>query len=158
MSREYSRRHTKHFVLLDTRTSYSWWVLRSREVPPAGKVRCLSQSRTIPSRRSLGKLGSGRTASGETGSRQLPTEARRRSLQRTHIRQKLAIRFRLAQLVDQQLHRFHRRERVQHLAQDPDPRQIFPRNQQLFLTRPGALNVDGREHALIHQLALQNNF
>src|ERR1022692_1728050 len=38
-------------------------------------------------------------------------------LQRTHVRQELPVRLRFAQLVDQQLHRFHRRQRVQHLAQ-----------------------------------------
>ena len=79
-------------------------------------------------------------------------------LQRTHVRQELAIRLGLAQLVDQQFHRFHGRKRVQHLAQHPDAGQIFLRNQQLFLTRAGALNIDGREGALVDQLAVENDF
>src|SRR5580692_13221810 len=44
------------------------------------------------------------------------------ALQSTHISQKLAIRLSLAKLINQQLHRFHRRQRIQHLAQHPDPR------------------------------------
>ncbi len=36
--------------------------------------------------------------------------------------------------------------------------QVFLRDQQLFLTRAGALNVDGREGALVDQLAVENDF
>ena len=36
--------------------------------------------------------------------------------------------------------------------------QIFLGNEQLFLTGAGALDVDGREHALVDQLAVQDDF
>src|SRR5437868_8725242 len=65
-------------------------------------------------------------------------------LYRTHVRQELAVRRRFAQLVDQQFHGFHRRERVQHFTQHPDTRQVFLGNKQLFLTGSGALNINCR--------------
>src|SRR3984885_11086657 len=72
--------------------------------------------------------------------------------------QKLLIVPGLRQLIRKQFHRLNRRQRIQNLAQNPRPLQVFLRNQQLFLTSSGTLNVDRREHALIHQLAIQNHF
>ena len=82
----------------------------------------------------------------------------RNRLDRAHVVQKLLIVPGLRQLIRQQLHRFNRRQRIQHLAQNPGPLQVFLRNQQLFLTSTGALNIDRREHTLIDQLAIQNHF
>src|SRR4051812_35151469 len=79
-------------------------------------------------------------------------------LQRTHIGQEVAIRLGLAELVDQQLHRFYRREWVQDFPQHPDALQVFPGNEQLFLTGAGALDIDGREDTLVDQFAVENDF
>ena len=49
-------------------------------------------------------------------------------------------------------------QRIQNLAQNPDPLQVFLRNQQLFLTRTRALNIDRREDALVDQLAVEDHF
>ena len=58
----------------------------------------------------------------------------------------------------EQFHGFDGRERVEHLAQDPDALQVFLGDEQLFLTRAGALNVDGREDALVDELAVEDDF
>src|ERR1039458_6048254 len=81
-----------------------------------------------------------------------------RQLQLAHLRQKFAVRPRLSQPLNEQLHSLNRRQRVQHLAQHPDPLQILFRNQQLLLTRAGALDINGRERPLIHQFAIQDDF
>ncbi len=49
-------------------------------------------------------------------------------------------------------------QRIQHLAQYPGALQILFRNEQLFLPRARALNIDGREDTLIDQLAVENDF
>jgi hypothetical protein len=50
-------------------------------------------------------------------------------LQAAHIGQELAVRLGLAELVDQQFHGFDRGQWVQDFAQDPDPGQVFFRDQ-----------------------------
>ena len=79
-------------------------------------------------------------------------------LQRAHIGQEFAVAAGLAELVDQQFHGFHGRKRVQNFPQNPDAREIFLRNQEFFFTRAGALNIDGREDALVDQFALEDDF
>jgi hypothetical protein len=53
----------------------------------------------------------------------------------THAVQKLRVVPGLLQPAREQLHRFDRREGIQHTPQDPDALQVVLRNQQLFLTR-----------------------
>ena len=60
-----------------------------------------------------------------------------------------------AQLGDQQFQGIDRGQRGQDLAQDPDLVQLVLGHQQLFLAGRGAVDVDGREHAAVGQLALQ---
>src|ERR1700674_2080018 len=80
------------------------------------------------------------------------------TLQLAHLRQEFAVRPRLSQALDQQLHGFDRGQRIQHLAQHPDALQILFGNQQLFLTRARALDINCRESPLIHQFAIQDDF
>src|SRR5215471_6843225 len=80
------------------------------------------------------------------------------SLQLAHLGQELRIGLSLGQALDQQFHGFYRRQRVQNLAKNPDAREVVFRDQQLFLSSAGALNVDGREGALVDQLAVENDF
>ena len=47
------------------------------------------------------------------------------------------------------------RQRVEHLAQDPDAAQLVLRHQQLFLARARLVDVDRRENALVDQLAVE---
>ncbi len=82
----------------------------------------------------------------------------RPNLKRVHLQQELSVVPSLPQPVHQQFHGLDRRQRIEHLTQHPNPLQIFLGNQQLFLTRTGPLNVDRREHPLIHQLAIQDDF
>ena len=79
-------------------------------------------------------------------------------LQLAHLGQELAIRGRLGQSLNEQFHSLNWTQRVEYLAQHPDPGQVFFRNQQLLLTCAGALNIDGREGALVDQLAVENDF
>src|SRR5580704_17554526 len=80
------------------------------------------------------------------------------TLQRAHIGEEFAVSAGFAELVDQQFHRFDGRKRVENFPQHPYARQIFLGNQEFFLTRAGALNIDGREYALIDKFALEDDF
>src|SRR5208337_4587206 len=64
----------------------------------------------------------------------------------------------LLEAADQQLHGFNGRKRIEHTAQDKDALQIFLGDEQLFLAGSGALDIDGREHALVDQLAVEDDF
>ncbi len=72
-----------------------------------------------------------------------------------HRGEEFAVGLGLGQPAQQQLHGFDRRERVQHLAQHPDAVQLIGWQQQLFLARAGAIDVDGGEDALVHQPAVE---
>src|SRR5262245_39067172 len=75
-----------------------------------------------------------------------------------HRRQEVRVGLRLAHLVEEQFHRLDRRQRREHLPQHPDAVEIVFRNQQLFLARAGLDDVDRREHALVHELAVKMDF
>src|SRR5579884_1687480 len=49
-------------------------------------------------------------------------------------------------------------DRVEHLAQHPDAVKLISWHQQLLLARSRAIDIDGWEDALIHQLAVQVDF
>ena len=50
------------------------------------------------------------------------------------------------------------RQRVQNFSQHPDSGQIFFRNQQLFFSSAGALNINRRERSLVDELAVEDDF
>src|SRR3989442_13777182 len=66
-------------------------------------------------------------------------------LSRRHRVQELAVGLGLGQPLQHQLHGLDRGERVQDLAQDPDPVQLLLGEQQFLLAGPPALDVDGGE-------------
>src|SRR5579863_2412478 len=74
-----------------------------------------------------------------------------------HILQELGIIADLFEAGNEQFHGFDGRQGVQHAAQHEDALQVFPGNEQFFLSRAGALDVDGREDALIDQLAVEDD-
>src|SRR6185437_13787171 len=63
----------------------------------------------------------------------------------------------LEQAVAEQLHGLGDRERVQHLAQHPDAVEVVLGDEQLFLAGARALDVNGGEDALVHQLAVEDD-
>src|SRR5208337_4683717 len=74
---------------------------------------------------------------------------------RVHRLEEFLVGLGLVHLVDQEFHRFDRVELGQQLAQYPDAIERGARQQQLFLARRGALDVDGRENALFQQTPVQ---
>ena len=64
----------------------------------------------------------------------------------------------LGKLIGEEFHGFDRRKRIKHLTKNPGALEIFLRDQQLFLTRAGTLDVNGREDTFIDKLAVQNDF
>ena len=75
-----------------------------------------------------------------------------------HRLEKLLVSLRAVHLVEQELHRLDDAQLRQDLAQYPDAIQIFSRNQQFFFAGSRLIDVDGREHALIHQAAVEMDF
>src|ERR1700723_4413843 len=80
------------------------------------------------------------------------------TLQLAHLGQELAVSPRLGQPLNEQLHGLNRRQRVQHLAEHPNPLQVFFWNQQLFFARARTLDIDSRKRSLVDQFAVENNF
>src|ERR1035437_6463973 len=83
---------------------------------------------------------------------------KRKRLQGAHVVEELLVVAGLGGLVCEKLHGVDRRERVDDAAEDPGALEVFLGDQQLFLTRAGALDVDGREDALVDQLAVEDDF
>src|ERR1700734_1181430 len=81
-----------------------------------------------------------------------------RKLQRTHVVQELLVVAGLAQLVGEKLHGFYRRERVEYLAENPGALEVVLGDEEFFFTRAAALDVDGREDALVDELAVEDDF
>src|ERR1043165_4468828 len=77
------------------------------------------------------------------------------SSHRRHRVQELRVAARLLELLDQELHRLHRRQRREHLAQNPDAVELRLLQKQLFLARARLVDVDGREDALVGELAVE---
>src|SRR5208283_2504126 len=59
---------------------------------------------------------------------------------------------------EQKLHGLDRRERAEHFAQNPNAAQLVGRKQEFVFTSAGALNIDGREHTLIGEAAIEIDF
>jgi hypothetical protein len=79
-------------------------------------------------------------------------------LELVHLGEVLGIVARFFKIRDDQLHCFYRGERIEHLAEYPDPLQIFFWDEQLFFTGSGTLDVDSREDALVDKLPVENDF
>ena len=62
------------------------------------------------------------------------------------------------QFLQQELHCIRCAHRRQDTAQYPHLRQCSGIDQQLFLSRSGFLNVDGRECALVRKFAIEHDF
>ena len=75
-----------------------------------------------------------------------------------HRRQELGVRLGLLEPLEHNFHLLSRREGIQDAAHDPDTAEIVFRNQQLFLARSGALQVDSREQTLVAQAAIEMDF
>src|ERR1035437_1136552 len=74
---------------------------------------------------------------------------------RRHRAEKLRVVLRLVEPLDEELHRLHRRERVEDLAEDPHAVQLLLLEEQLFLARARAVEVDGRENAAVDELPVE---
>ena len=74
-----------------------------------------------------------------------------------HRSQEVRVRLGLAHLRQQQLHRLDRGERVQHLAEHPDPVEVLLRDEQLLFARAALLDINRGEHAAIGQLPIEVN-
>src|SRR5664279_5162577 len=74
---------------------------------------------------------------------------------RRHRAEKLRVVLRLIEPLDEELHRLHRRERVEDLAEDPHAVQLLLLEEQLFLARTRAVEVDGRENAAVDELPVE---
>src|SRR6185437_9360724 len=79
-------------------------------------------------------------------------------LELVHVLQEFRVIADLLETANEKLHGFDGRQRVEHLAEDPDALQVFLGDEQLFLAGAAALDVDGREHALVDQFAVENDF
>src|ERR1700712_3900054 len=75
-----------------------------------------------------------------------------------HRQEELIVGLGLFQLVDQELDGSDFIHRMQQLAQNPHALQLVVGGQQLFAAGAGAVDVDGREHALFGDLAIQRQF
>src|ERR1035437_7879150 len=75
---------------------------------------------------------------------------------RRHRAEKLRVVLRLVEPLDEEIHRLHRRERVEGLADDPHAVQLLLLEEQLFLARARAVEDDGRENtAVVDELPVE---
>src|SRR5204863_7268062 len=72
-----------------------------------------------------------------------------------HRVEKVLVRLGHADLVDEELHPLHGVELGERLSEEPEPLELVPLDQELFLPRPRLLDVDRREDALVHQPPVQ---
>ena len=75
-----------------------------------------------------------------------------------HAFDKFFVRFDLSNLIEQELHRVDRVHRMQDLTQDPKAVQEVLWKEHFFLTSRGLIDVQAREYALFHQLAIEVDF
>src|SRR3981189_571251 len=74
-----------------------------------------------------------------------------------HRVQELLVRLGPAHLREQELHRVDGVQRMQELAQDPDPVELLVVHQELLLAGSGAVDVQAGKDALLHQLAVEDD-
>ncbi len=83
----------------------------------------------------------------------------RRNLGRAgHGGKKLRVCLGLGEAAQQKFHGFHGRERAQDLSQYPDAIQLVRRQEQFVFAGSGAVDIDGGEHALVDQAAVEIDF
>src|SRR2546425_705732 len=75
-----------------------------------------------------------------------------------HGAEELGVGFGFGEAAQEELHGFNGRERAQDFAEDPDAAKLVGREQELVLARAGALNVNGREDALIGETPVEIDF
>src|ERR1044072_1819005 len=75
-----------------------------------------------------------------------------------HRGEKFGVGLRLLQSLEHDFHLLDGRERIQHTPHYPDAIQVFLADQQFFLARAGALQVDCREQSLIAQATIEVDF
>src|SRR5688572_5873670 len=75
-----------------------------------------------------------------------------------HRGEELGVVLGLAEAFEDDFHLLDGRERVEHPAHDPDAVEVLLREEQLFLARARALEVDGREEALVGEPAVEVDF
>ena len=68
------------------------------------------------------------------------------------------VRLGLGDLIEQELHRIDRVHRMEHFAENPEAIEDFLRKKHFFLTRRGLIDVQARENALFHELAIEVDF
>src|SRR3972149_12285058 len=61
-------------------------------------------------------------------------------------------------LVEQELHGLYRVQGLEHLAEYPDPVELFLGKEQGFFPRAGLVEVDGREYPLLGELPVEDDF
>ena len=72
-----------------------------------------------------------------------------------HRGEKLGVGLRLLQSLEHDFHLLDRRKGIQHTPHYPDAIEVFFTDQQFFLARAGALQVDCREQSLITQATIE---
>src|SRR3569833_383958 len=125
----------------------------------------LSTSILGPSPSSLGRMTSGVmgtvTVVASVLTRRSRTDIERVEaigLQLVHVGEEFGVVANLLKTADEKFHCLGWRHRNEHFAEDPDALEVFLRDEELFLSGAGALDVDGREDALIDELAVKNDF
>src|ERR1019366_5086141 len=74
---------------------------------------------------------------------------------RRHRPEELRVVLRLVEALDEELHRLHRRERVENLTEDPHAVELLLIEEELFLARARTVEVDGREDTAVDELAVE---
>src|SRR5215217_5357268 len=75
-----------------------------------------------------------------------------------HRGEKFSVGLRLLQSLEHDFHLLDRRERIQHPPHHPDAIEVFLADQQFFLARAGALQVDCWKQSLITQTTIEVDF
>src|SRR5437764_1072462 len=119
--------------------------------------------RRSPTRRGLNPSATAQTASATSTAYQHQRAAASERADGTsiplpaHRVEELLVALGAAHLAEQELHRVDDVERVQELPQDPDAVELLVVHEQLFLARSRAVDVEAREDALLHQLAIEHD-
>src|SRR3989304_4737512 len=77
---------------------------------------------------------------------------------RIHRVEKILVGLRLGYLVEEELHALRGGQRGEEFPQDPDSLENGLFEQELFLSRPGLVDVDGREDPLLRDFPVEDEF